>query len=96
MATNQSELAIHVTDKEGAAVCVLPGDEIPAGVKVANPYVLGQADEGDGGEGPPPQAGPGSGKDKWVAYAEENGVDPEGLDKAEIIAELEGAGVRVE
>jgi hypothetical protein len=49
-----------------------------------------------GQDGPPPQAGPGSAKDKWVTYAESHGVDTEGLDKAEIIAELEAAGVPVE
>jgi hypothetical protein len=47
-------------------------------------------------DGPPPQAGPGSAKEKWVAYAEEHGVDVDGLDKAGIVAELEEAGVPVE
>lgn len=49
-----------------------------------------------GGDGPPPQSGPGSAKDKWITYAEQHGVDVEGLDKAEIIAELKEADVPVE
>jgi len=57
--------------------------------------VLPDAREGVS-DGPPPQAGPGSAKEKWVAYAEEHGVDVDGLDKAGIIAELEEAGVAVE
>lgn len=54
------------------------------------------AARGGASDGPPPQAGPGSAKEKWVAYAEEHGVDVDGLDKAGIIAELEEAGVPVE
>lgn len=37
-----------------------------------------------------------AGLPKWAAYAKANGVDPDGLDKAEVIAALEEAGVPVE
>lgn len=49
-------------------------------------------DDGDLDGVPTPRAG----VKKWAAYAEQHGVDVEGLDKAEIIAELEAADVPVE
>lgn len=42
MATNKSPFAVHVTDKDGNSVCVAPGKDFPAGVKVDNPYVTGE------------------------------------------------------
>lgn len=42
MATNKSEFALHVADKEGNPLVVNPGDDIPSHVKVTNPYVLGK------------------------------------------------------
>ncbi|MDP7729499.1 hypothetical protein [Mycobacterium sp. TY813] len=41
MAKNKSPFAVHVTDKDGNAVCVEPGKDFPAGVKIDNPYVTG-------------------------------------------------------
>lgn len=50
-----------------------------------------------GGGGPPPRAGKGSGEDKWRAYADEQGVDvSEAQGRDDIIAELDEAGVPVE
>jgi hypothetical protein len=99
MATNRSEFALHLENK-GEKVVVLPGDDLPGWAKVTNPYVLGdqvvEPDEDGDSDGPPPQAGPGSGLPKWVAYAEGHGVDVDGLSKADAIAALEDAGVRVE
>lgn len=42
MATNKSEFALHVQDKEGNPLVISPGDDIPSHVKVTNPYVLGK------------------------------------------------------
>ncbi|WP_136246197.1 hypothetical protein [Mycobacterium intracellulare] len=42
MATNKSEFALHVHDKEGNPLVIQPGDDIPSHVKVTNPYVLGK------------------------------------------------------
>lgn len=61
MATNKSEFALHVQDKEGNPLVIKPGDDIPSHVKVTNPYVLGKevdestaaaedADSGDDGD----------------------------------------------
>lgn len=61
-----------------------------------------EGDENDGedddedGDGPPPKVGPGSGTDRWAAYAAEHDVDVEGLNKTGIIAALSEAGVPVE
>lgn len=55
------------------------------------------SDSGDeDGDGPPPKAGPGSGTDRWAAYAAEHDVDVDGLNKTGIIAALSEAGVPVE
>lgn len=100
MAKNHSDYALHVRDEDGEPLCVLPGDEIPDHVQVINPYVLGDKEDKSATPantgGPPPKSGKGSGVRAWRAYAAENGVDADGLDVAEIIAELEGAGVPVE
>lgn len=48
------------------------------------------------GDGPPPQSGAGSGVKAWRSYAEAQEYDVEGLDRDEIIAALEEAGVPVE
>ncbi|WP_217349855.1 hypothetical protein, partial [Mycolicibacterium conceptionense] len=53
-------------------------------------------DDDEDGDGPPPKAGPGSGTDRWAAYAAEHNVDVEGLNKTGIIAALSEAGVPVE
>lgn len=59
-----------------------------------------EVDEDDGeaedGAGLPPKAGPGSGTDRWAAYAAEHNVDVEGLNKTGIISALAEAGVPVE
>lgn len=55
-----------------------------------------QDDDGGDGDGPPPKAGPGSGTDRWAAYAAKRNVDVDGLNKAGIIAALADAGVPVE
>jgi hypothetical protein len=96
MAINHSEYSVHVTDKKGKSVCVKPGDEIPDGVDVDNPYVLGDDAEG-GSDGPPPKAGRGSGEDKWRAYAEANDVDVSAAtNRDEVIAAVANAGVPIE
>lgn len=48
------------------------------------------------GDGPPPKSGAGSGVKAWRGYAEAEGHDVDGLDRDEIIAALEEAGVAVE
>lgn len=45
MAKNHSEFYLHHLDpKTGEVVSVAPGEDIPSGVEVTNPYVLGKAD----------------------------------------------------
>lgn len=66
MATNKSEFALHVQDKEGNPLVIQPGDDIPSHVKVTNPYVLGKevdestaaADDTDSGDGGDDDAAP--------------------------------------
>ncbi|MCV7434819.1 hypothetical protein [Mycolicibacterium bacteremicum] len=105
MATNKSEYALYLNDKDGSLVTVMPGEDIPSWAKVTNPYVLGKDSEEPGsGEseevessGPPPRAGKGSGEAAWRAYAEEQGVDVSGAEgRDDIIDALDAAGVPVE
>ena len=102
MAKNQSEYALHLHDRDGNLVSVMPGDEIPSWAEVTNPYVLGKEESesaaSDGtSDGPPPRAGKGSGEPAWRKYAEDNGVDVSGLEgRDDIIAAVDKAGVPVE
>jgi hypothetical protein len=83
--------------KQMGAHCFEGGERVFNEDGVLNPVIHHDAvlPTAPGSDGPPPQAGPGSAKDKWVAYAEEHGVDVDGLDKAGIIAALEEADVPV-
>lgn len=112
MAKKIGQYAVHLTDETGTLHSFLPGDEVPAWAekRMGEHCFEGHEDEfdedgqhpasvPDGSGGPlpvPPQAGPGSGLPKWVAYAEENGVAAEGLTKSDVIAACEEAGVPVE
>jgi hypothetical protein len=109
MAKKIGEYAVHLTDETGTLHSFLPGDEVPAWAekRMGDHCFEGGGDEfdedgqhpaaGGGGDVPlPPQSGRGSSTDKWAAYAESNGVDVEGLDRDEIIAACEEAGVAVE
>lgn len=54
-------------------------------------------EEGPTGPTPPPQGGPGSGRDAWAGYAAELGVDVDGdAGRDDIIAAVRDAGHRVE
>lgn len=95
MAINNSEHAVHLTNKLGEPVCVLPGEDIPDWATVTNPYVSGEVAQAPP-DGPPPRAGKGSSEDNWRAYAAENGVVVEGIaGRDEIVAACEAAGVAV-
>ena len=95
-------LVKHVAlfDAKGKLAEFGPGDDIPewARKKITNPAVWDEDYEpdSDDDEGPPPKSGKGSGIRAWRVYAMAHGVDPEGLDEAEIVAELQAAGVPVE
>lgn len=99
-----AELVRHVAlfDPQGVLAQFAPGDDVPAWARkrLTNPALWdgGEADDNGGGgqDGPPPQSGRGSGHDKWAAYAEAHGVDTDGLDRDEIIAACQEAGVSVE
>jgi hypothetical protein len=99
MGKNASGFALHFV-KDGVLQSVLPGEDIPSGLNVTNPLLLGgkkpQADAlGDGDV--PPQAGAGSGRDVWADYAEQNGVDVhDDWKRDQIIAACQKAGVAVE
>jgi hypothetical protein len=69
MAKNQSPYTVHVETEDGT-VAVGPGDDLPTGVSVDNPYVTGKkkADESVEELGPLPEAGDG----QPVADAEES------------------------
>lgn len=54
-------------------------------------------DDDEPSDGPPPKSGKGSGIRAWRKYAEDNGVDVEGLDTPdEVWAKLESVGVQTE
>lgn len=97
MSKRIGELAVYVSDEDGAVHRFLPGDEVPAwAAKLMGPHCFEGAEEGEAA-GPPPRAGKGSGEAAWRAYAEDQGVDvstAEGRD--EVIEALERAGVPVE
>lgn len=97
------ELMRHVAlfDDKGILYQFGPGDDIPswARKKITNPNVWdGELDDDEGGsDGPPPKSGKGGGIRAWRKYAEDNGVDVDGLDSPEeVIAAVETAGVPVE
>jgi len=55
------------------------------------------ASDDDEDDGPPPRSGRGSGRDKWAAYAEANGVEIDAeADRDAIIIAVAAAGVPVE
>lgn len=95
--------AVAVFDEKGVLHQFGPGTENPdppawARKKITNPNVWegdhdDDDDDGDDSDGPP---SPRAGVKKWAAYAEANGVDAEGLEKTEVIAAIEAAGVPVE
>lgn len=99
MATNNSGFAVHHL-KDGVLHTVLPGEQFPAWATITNPYLAGgkepDADPATG-DSAPPQAGAGSGRDVWAAYAEQHGVKVEdGWKRDHIIAACEEAGAPVE
>lgn len=52
---------------------------------------------GDVTQGPPPQGGPGSGRDAWIAYARAKGFDvADDAGRDDIVAQLTEAGIPVE
>lgn len=81
-----------------------PGDSAPTWAlpQLTNPKVWedGEVPSDDStDDGPPPKGGPGSGVDKWVAYAEANGValtDDQKKSREDVIAALDAADVPTE
>lgn len=86
---------VYLTAEDGSVTSYGPGDTVPADVakRITNPDVWEGSDDAES-DGPPPRAGAGSSKDKWVAYAEANGVTvDEDATRDDIIAAVEAAGV---
>jgi hypothetical protein len=82
----------------GGPVSGVPLDDSqgPPALVVPPPAPQPEPDKGSAGDTPviPPQSGNGSAKANWVAYAESQNVDVSGcMNKAEIIATLEAAGI---
>lgn len=95
------EFTVYLRDDDGTVHTFLPGESVPAwAAKQMGDHCFADASdtgvEADGSDGPPPQSGRGSGREKWAAYAEANGVDTDGLDRDEIIAACQEAEVPVE
>jgi hypothetical protein len=91
------EHTIHVTHpKSGDLIAIGPDDEIPGWAKKLvheRHFADGEAAVGDG---VPPRAGAGSGKDAWRDYAAANGVQvADDATRDDIIAACEAAGVTV-
>jgi hypothetical protein len=88
---------VHVQDDQGANHVFGPDDEVPGWAEkaITNPKAWADAPAGPAmGDGEPPRAGRGSGRDAWAAYAANHGVDvPEDMTRDDIIAELERRGV---
>lgn len=96
-----AKLTKHVAlfDSKGNLVQFAPGDDVPAWArkKITNRAVW-DGEHDDESAAPHDVEVPAShaSKGEWVAYAESNGVDVDGLTKAEIVAACEEAGVPVE
>lgn len=94
-------LACYVLDGKGNAAWFHPGDDVPAWAAKqmgSHCFANGEDDDvEDTGDGPPPRAGVGSGRDAWADYAQANGVEVEvDWKRDHIIAACEEAGVPVE
>ena len=87
---------VYLTAEDGTITSYGPGDTVPADVakQITNPDVW---EGSSSAEAPPARSGAGSGKDKWVAYAEANGVTvDDDATRDDVIAAVEAAGVPTE
>lgn len=86
---------VHV-HQDGVTTVYGPDDAVPAGAAklITNDKAwVGEASA----VAAPPRAGAGSSKDKWVTYAEANGVEvPADATRDDVIVAVEAAGVPTE
>lgn len=91
--------------KTGDPTLLMAGSEVPewASDQVGN-HVLNTGESSESGgdvesdaDEPPPKAGPGSSRSRWLSYADDHGVRMrDDAAKDDIIAACERAGVRIE
>lgn len=88
---------VHVFDENGSAHVFGPGDSVPdwARAKITNPSVWSSVELAK--VPVPPRAGPKGGRDKWVSYAESQGVTVDsGWKRDDIIDHLIESGIAVD
>jgi hypothetical protein len=94
----------YAVDDTAAVHWFKPGDTPPAWAlpQLSNPKVWQDGDVPSADEStdtPPPKGGPGSGVDKWIAYAESKGVtltDEQRKSREDVMAALDAASVPTE